>query len=134
MTRTGIMVGYAVNGKGWHILMDDDGEVVSSQDVVFDEYSFPGSPWYGLPGLIGEVDLHSDDGEDAAAVGGEDEEEEVNPQPGTKDSQPSDSSSPPPTPATCAGHDTAPVLPSAPRATRTRQVPKFLQEHYCMAW
>jgi hypothetical protein len=132
ISRTGLMVGYAVNGKGWRILMDDDGEVVSSRDVTFDESSFPGSPWFDMPALDTDSDSESEDGGDADAGGSDDEEEEVNPQPGTDDSQPSDSSTPPPTPAAPAGPSSTPVPPDAPRAARNRQTPKYLQGNYYM--
>jgi hypothetical protein len=138
VSKTGIMVGYVVNGKGWRILMDDDGEVHSSRDVVFDELTFPGSPWFDVPDLYtdsdsdsaaGDDDENGDDDDD----GSDDEEEEGSPQSGTSDSQPSDSSSPPSTPSAPSGSGVPPQAPNAPRPQRNRQAPRFLQENYYQA-
>lgn len=67
-------------------------------------------------------DTDTADGGDADAGGSEDEEEEVNPQSGTNDSQPSDSSTPPPTP----------VAPAGPRSTPV-QTAKCLKTNYLKA-
>jgi ribonuclease HI len=130
VSQTGVMVGYAVNGKGWRILMDDDGQVCSSRDVVFDEHQFPGSPWGDVPSLCSDSDSDSEDGDDAAD--GADEEEEGDPQPGPNGGQPSNSSAPPATPPPLPEPE-APEAPDAPRPTRNRQAPRYLSENYYMA-
>uniref|UniRef100_A0A5S6QPH6 Integrase catalytic domain-containing protein n=1 Tax=Trichuris muris TaxID=70415 RepID=A0A5S6QPH6_TRIMR len=35
--RSGVLVGYAINGKGWRIWMEDTQEVIESRDCVFKE-------------------------------------------------------------------------------------------------
>jgi hypothetical protein len=145
VSATGIMVGYAntggkgPGGKGWRILMDDDGDVKNSRDVSFDETCFPGSEDCDVPSLVDTVsDSDADDGDS-------DEEEEDTPQPGNSDSQTSDSSeSPSPTPPQNSSSDSGNSSSSgsgssdsgggnsisAPRAARNRQAPRWLQDDY----
>jgi transposase InsO family protein len=113
VAEPGIMVGYAINGKGYRILMDD-GTIKNSRDVTFDEETFPGEE-EDIPGLLSADDSEEEEEQEDSAP----EEDEPPPAP---HSGSAGSESPPPSPPADHNPPSSPIAPGAPaRPQRERR-------------
>jgi hypothetical protein len=113
VAEPGIMVGYAINGKGYRILMDD-GTIKNSRDVTFDEDTFPGEE-DDTPGLLSDDDSEEEEEQEDSAP-------EEDDSPPTPPSGSAGSESPPPSPPENHNPPSSPVAPGAPaRPQRERR-------------
>jgi len=81
VSQPGIMAGYATNGKGYRILLDDMRTIKSSRDVTFDEAVFPAAGNVNTPSFfVWEEEELLENEPDPSPSQGDDDEGDVPPE------------------------------------------------------